>query len=175
MNTHSFPRAFLVVVILYHTMAELSVDRYTSKIGEDPPSVYEDVQPVSDVEHEDEEDSIASGDETAVKPWDEGGQSDCGYSDAVHDTLMSVGQSVHDVTGDSHQEVLGVQHLIGNWFQELSYAVRDIVRGENKTGMHEDATAALNTILTGGADDEKKENQGPETPESKGVVQSSDV
>jgi len=85
-----------------------------------------------------------------IKPWDEGGASHCGYSDAVHSTLMSVGATVHQVVGHPGEEISKVQHSIGNWFQELSYAARDIVRGENTADMHEDAADAVKTLMSGG-------------------------
>jgi hypothetical protein len=86
----------------------------------------------------------------AVKPWDEGGPSDCGYSDTVHATLMTVGQTVHTVMGAPGHSIAKVQTSIGNWFQELSYATRDIWRGETQ-----DAASAIKTVMTGGlAEDE---------------------
>jgi hypothetical protein len=49
-----------------------------------------------------------------------------------------------------------VQTTIGNWFQELSYAARDIVRGENTKEMHEDATTVVMTLINGGEPDPDK-------------------
>ena len=95
----------------------------------------------------DEEDEEEEDDE-AVKPWDEGGPSDCGYSVSVHDMLMSVGAKVHAVVGAPSQKVRTAQESIGNWFQELSYAARDILRGENTAEMHEDAADAMSTLFT---------------------------
>jgi hypothetical protein len=114
------------------------------------------------------EDKILSDDEeelddpTEVKPWDEGGSSHCGYHESIHDTLMSVGASVHRVVGDPDEEVRTSLGAIGNWFQEASYAVRDIIRGENSEEMKEDASQAFNTILSVGTtidEDDKKANQ----------------
>jgi hypothetical protein len=62
--------------------------------------------------------------------WDEGGPSQCGYAMGVHETLMSVGGSVHKVVGDPPASVDSSMKQIGNWFQEASYAVRDFVRGD---------------------------------------------
>ena len=62
--------------------------------------------------------------------WDEGGKSDCGYSDGVHDTLMALGESVYHVLGEPSQEMKRCMKGIGSYFMEISYAVRDIHRGE---------------------------------------------
>ncbi len=62
--------------------------------------------------------------------WDEGGRSDCGYSDSVHDTLMSIGGFLHGIFGEpspkTEQKMMG----IGSCFQDASYTVRDFQRGE---------------------------------------------
>lgn len=91
-----------------------------------------------------------------IKPWDEGGVSDCGYSTGVHDTLMSVGQSVHNIIGSPSESVKTGMGSVGNWFQEASYAVRDIVRGDNSKEFKEDASTAINdainTIMTAGSE-----------------------
>ena len=63
--------------------------------------------------------------------WDEGGASNCGYSDSVHGALMSAGKVVHSAVGDPSDQVRGSISYIGNWFQEASYAVRDLVRGNH--------------------------------------------
>lgn len=111
---------------------------------------------LSDEEGEEEED------EAAIKPWDEGGQSDCGYHDVVHSTLMSVGEKVHKVVGSPGKGISQVQHSIGNWFQELSYAARDIVRGENSEEMQQDAADAVSELMSGGKakDEENIEDHG---------------
>jgi hypothetical protein len=62
--------------------------------------------------------------------WDEGGKSDCGYSESVHDTLMALGQSVYYVLGEPSEEIKRCMKGIGSYFMEMSYAVRDIQRGE---------------------------------------------
>ena len=62
--------------------------------------------------------------------WDEGGKSDCGYSEGVHDTLMALGESVYYVLGEPSEEMKRCMKGIGSYFMEMSYAVRDIQRGE---------------------------------------------
>ena len=61
--------------------------------------------------------------------WDEGGRSDCGYSDGVHDTLMSIGERVYSVLGEPSELLRKRMKGIGSFFQEASYAVRDLKRG----------------------------------------------
>lgn len=74
---------------------------------------------------EDEDDEFAP-----PRRWDEGGRSDCGYSDSVHDTLMSIGGFLHGIFGEpspnTEQKMMG----IGSCFQDASYTVRDFQRGE---------------------------------------------
>jgi hypothetical protein len=100
----------------------------------------------------------------AVKPWDEGGPSDCGYSDTVHATLMTVGKTVHTVMGAPGDKISKVQMSIGNWFQELSYATRDIWRGETQ-----DAASAIKTVMTGGLAEEEDEHGGGATEDEVSV------
>lgn len=110
-------------------------------------------------ESDDDEKSVE-----AIKPWDEGGPSDCGYSDVVHNTLMSVGEKVHRLIGQPRNSSLSnVQVSVGNWFQELSYATRDILRGENTEEMHQDAVGVVNAVITGGKSLDE-EGDAPETP-----------
>lgn len=92
--------------------------------------------------------SQASEDPAQIKPWDEGGASDCGYSDTVHATLMTVGKGVHGIVGaPSSGPLVQMQTAIGNWFQELSYATRDIVRGD--AAVQEDAADAVRELMGG--------------------------
>ena len=104
-----------------------------------------------------DEEDLEEDDGVAIKPWDEGGPSDCGYGDTVHSTLMSVGATVQKVVGPPGKEISHVQQSIGNWFQELSYAARDIMRGENTADMHQDAADAVKTLMSGGKT--KNDNQ----------------
>ncbi|KAL3780886.1 hypothetical protein HJC23_009932 [Cyclotella cryptica] len=62
--------------------------------------------------------------------WDEGGKSDCGYSDSVHETLMSIGETIYSVLGEPSEEMRKRMKGIGSYFMEMSYAVRDIQRGD---------------------------------------------
>jgi len=61
--------------------------------------------------------------------WDEGGRSDCGYADTIHDTLMTLGGWVHRIFGEPSPKMSVHMEGIGNNFQEASYAVRDFSRG----------------------------------------------
>ena len=114
-----------------------------------------------DLDHEHEEDDDAKFDLYSDEAeWDEGGKSHCGYSEAVHATLMSVGESVHAVIGEPSPRVEKELKAVGNWFQEASYAARDLFRGpgdgEEANGMKEDAIDAVNTLFRGGSKDKKK-------------------
>ena len=64
--------------------------------------------------------------------WDEGGQSDCGYSETVHETLMSVGKCMYSLFGEPGDKLHGKMKGIGSYFQEASYAARDWKRGDLK-------------------------------------------
>jgi hypothetical protein len=100
--------------------------------------------------HPDDEVSIASGaSENQIRAWDEGGSSDCGYSESLHNMFMCVGGGVHSLVGAPSDSVHSMQKSIGNWFQELSYATRDILRGDGAEGMQEDAIKAVGTFVLG--------------------------
>lgn len=86
----------------------------------------EDVH-LSDDERDEHEDDV---DDEQFKGWDEGGKSDCGYRDSFHDTLMSIGASIHKVVGEPSEKIKKAMLGVGNWFQEASYAARDFKRGE---------------------------------------------
>ena len=62
--------------------------------------------------------------------WDEGGKSDCGYSDSVHETLMSIGETIYSVLGEPSEDIRKRMKGIGSYFMEMSYAVRDLQRGD---------------------------------------------
>lgn len=134
---------------------------YDENLGLDPTNSHDSHDDADDDEysHEDEH--------KGRKPWDEGGQSDCGYSDSVHGTLMHVGKSAHTVVGEPNERVGKVLHAIGQWFQEASYAVRDYWRGNDRDSMHEDASKAIKTMFSGGetsVKDEEKEAEEQEQP-----------
>ena len=129
-----------------------------------------------DEEHRDHDDQDAEDDAkfdlySEEAEWDEGGKSHCGYSEVVHSTLMSVGETVHNMVGDPSPRVEKELKAVGNWFQEASYAARDLLGGaqegdeERSSGMGEDAMDAVKTLLRGGSkegkDMEQDENKDP--------------
>jgi hypothetical protein len=120
--------------------------------------------PDDDAIHEDTEDDF--DEEEAHKPteWDEGGASHCGYSDMVHETLMKVGGSVHNVVGGPPHFLETRMHIVANWFQEMSYAVRDFMRGESK--MTEDLADVMNSVMQEDSQDEGDAHpaDAPQTP-----------
>ena len=107
-------------------------------------------------EDDEDDDDEALEEEAAPKEWDEGGKSHCGYSDQVHDTLMLIGESIHKVVGDPNETVHSAMKGIGSWFQEASYAARDVQRGKMNVG--EEAVAAIKSMVTGDADDDVNNN-----------------
>ena len=110
-------------------------------------------------DHMDEDDENENDDdehENEVKEWDEGGKSHCGYGDSVHDTLMSIGASIHKVVGEPNEGVQGTINSIGNWFQEASYAARDLQRG--KMDVAEETAAAMKSVVSNDEKDEEGDN-----------------
>ena len=87
--------------------------------------------------------------------WDEGGPSQCGYSEQIHGVLMSAGAAIHRVVGDPGEGMKVGMRRIGNFFQEASYAVRDVVRGD--ADVKDDARNAWKEMV--GA--HKGEGEGP--------------
>lgn len=71
-----------------------------------------------------------SVDEYNKDRWDEGGASDCGYSDSVHETLMSIGGFMHGIFGEPTEGLQRKMKGIGSYFQEAAYVARDLRRGE---------------------------------------------
>lgn len=102
---------------------------------------------LSDEERDEQEEE----DNVEFKGWDEGGKSDCGYRDSFHDTLMSIGASIHKVVGEPTEKVMKAMKGVGNWFQEASYAARDFKRGEMNIGEE-----------LKGDEDEEEEDEEPE-------------
>mmetsp|Transcript_62971 Transcript_62971/g.185986 ORF Transcript_62971/g.185986 Transcript_62971/m.185986 type:complete len:158 (-) Transcript_62971:255-728(-) len=113
--------------------------------GPEPTAVTDGERSDDDLQEDEEQEDVR---EVYLREtqWDEGGPSHCGYSDSVHDTIMSVGKAVHGVVGEPSEEVEdGPMHHVGNWFQEASYAVRDIVRGNHKE-VANDVGATMSTV-----------------------------
>ncbi|KAL3773570.1 hypothetical protein ACHAWO_003057 [Cyclotella atomus] len=90
--------------------------------------------------------------EDDVTRWDEGGRSDCGYGDGVHDALMSVGSAIHKVVGEPSETVVEAMNQIGNWFQEASYAARDLKQGN--MNVREETMQAVKSVVSGEDEDE---------------------
>jgi hypothetical protein len=103
---------------------------------------------------EDEELSRTPSLSTARSEWDEGGASQCGYSQIVHDTLMSIGHSVHRIIGDPPSVIEKEMKNVGGWFQEASYAVRDYTRGD--VDVKQETHDVVSTIISGGSAIEKE-------------------
>lgn len=85
------------------------------------------------------------------------GPSDCGYSDAVHNSFMAVGKSIHAIVGDPPQAVENPMTQAGDWFQEASVVVRDFVTG--KADIKEEASDMMSSIvkMTSGEEDDDDE------------------
>ena len=104
--------------------------------------------------------------EDDVTRWDEGGRSDCGYGDGVHDALMSVGSAIHKVVGEPSETVVEAMNQIGNWFQEASYAARDLKQGN--MNVREETMQAVKSVVSGGDEDEDDKMNPPAGPSSSG-------
>ena len=113
----------------------------------------------------DDDDISVDVDHEELKAWDEGGASDCGYSQGVHDTLMSIGGGVHNVVGDPTSQTKSAMGQVGNWFQEMSYAVRDIFRGKTQDmekdshGLFSETVNHVNQLMRGKKEDEAEEKK----------------
>ena len=99
--------------------------------------------------------------------WDEGGPSQCGYSEQIHGVLMSAGAAIHRVVGEPGEGMKVGMRRIGNFFQEASYAVRDVVRGD--ADVKDDARNAWKEMV--GA--HKGEGEGP-ADDDEGEVEEND-
>jgi hypothetical protein len=97
--------------------------------------------------------------EDDVTRWDEGGRSDCGYGDGVHDTLMSMGSAIHKVVGEPSESVVEAMNQIGNWFQEASYAARDLKQGN--MNVREETMQAVKSVVSGEEEDEEDKMNPP--------------
>lgn len=118
-----------------------------------------------DADADDEDDDARYDLYSEENEWDEGGKSHCGYSEMVHNTLMAVGKGVHNIVGEPSPRVEKELKAVGNWFQEASYAARDLLQGPNEgeasSGMQEDAWDAVKTLVRGGSKDKNDENADP--------------
>ena len=99
--------------------------------------------------------------EDDVTRWDEGGRSDCGYGDGVHDTLMSMGSAIHKVVGEPSETVVEAMNQIGNWFQEASYAARDLKQGNMNVG--QETMDAVKSVVSGDEEEEEDKMNPPAT------------
>ena len=108
---------------------------------------------------EDEDDLL----EDDVTRWDEGGRSDCGYGDGVHDALMSMGSAIHKIVGEPSEQVVQAMNQIGNWFQEASYAARDLKQGNMNVG--EETMQAVKSVVSGEPEDDEEKMNPPATAE----------
>ena len=129
------------------------------------PTVHSDEPVDADDDHHDDDhendDEDEEHEEEVVKEWDEGGKSHCGYGDSVHETLMSIGQSIHKVVGEPSETVQSAMQSVGNWFQEASYAARDLKRG--KMDMAEETAAAMKSVVAN--EDEEDKGEGDDVGE----------
>lgn len=100
-----------------------------------------------DIEYGEHIDAIDDAEDVADEPWDEGGRSDCGYSDGVHDTLMSIGEFVHSIFGEPSNDLKAHMRGIGSYFQEASYAARDLGRNRDNLSGAEETAAAMKSYL----------------------------
>ena len=108
-----------------------------------------------------DEDELLEDDD--VTRWDEGGRSDCGYGDGVHDALMSMGSAIHKVVGEPSEHVVQAMNQIGNWFQEASYAARDLKQGNMNVG--EETMDAVKSVVSGNPEDDEEKMNPPATAE----------
>ena len=125
-----------------------------SEQQQQPPSSA-DPQQVATTSAEDDDDLL----EEEVSRWDEGGRSDCGYGDGVHDTLMSMGSAIHKVVGEPSESVVQAMNQIGNWFQEASYAARDLKQGN--MNVREETMQAVKSVVTGEDNEGEEEKMNP--------------
>jgi hypothetical protein len=70
-----------------------------------------------------------------------------GYGDRVHNVLISIGSTIHKVVGEPSAAVVDAMNQIGNWFQEASYAARDLKQGN--MNMREETMQAVKLVVSG--------------------------
>eukprot|EP00579_Thalassiosira_antarctica_P000160 CAMPEP_0201866244 /NCGR_PEP_ID=MMETSP0902-20130614/892_1 /ASSEMBLY_ACC=CAM_ASM_000551 /TAXON_ID=420261 /ORGANISM="Thalassiosira antarctica, Strain CCMP982" /LENGTH=172 /DNA_ID=CAMNT_0048391173 /DNA_START=140 /DNA_END=658 /DNA_ORIENTATION=+ len=152
-------------------MAAVAPDQSAPMVGE--PTTEEErnapadeSEPIDgDEDHLDDDDDEEEN-EKVDKEWDEGGKSHCGYSDSVHDTLMSIGESINKVVGEPNDGVQNAMKGIGNWFQEASYAARDLQRG--KMDVAEETVAAIHSYVSGDEEDKEEDKETEEWEHGEG-------
>ncbi len=132
-------------------MAELSPQEQQQQELQQAPPSSADPQLVFSTSNEADDDDLLEDD---VTRWDEGGKSDCGYGDGVHDVLMSIGSTIHKVVGEPSAAVVDAMNQIGNWFQEASYAARDLKQGN--MNMREETMQAVKLVVSGEEEEEDK-------------------
>lgn len=112
-----------------------------------------------DGDHNDNSDDDASEDGHNVEStWDEGGPSDCGYNESVHKSFMAAGEAVHSLVGAPSEQTRKWQAQVSNWFQELSYTARDLLRGDTNE-LADDAQKAVNTLYYGEKEEDDDQHQ----------------
>lgn len=103
---------------------------------------------------EEEYDNILEDSADVPTGWDEGGKSHCGYPDSIHETLMSIGESMHSFFGEPNEDVQSKMRDVGNYFQEMSYAARDFQRGKlsvkEMTNVPDDDASSVDSAASDG-------------------------
>jgi hypothetical protein len=66
---------------------------------------------------------------------------------------MKIGESIHKIVGDPNDTVHSAMKGIGNWFQEASYAARDVKQG--KMDVAQETVQAIKSMVTRDEDDTK--------------------
>jgi len=127
--------------------ADTSVYSETTKSQKSGEAYHPDDEAIAEDDEDIDEEEVHRATE-----WDEGGASHCGYSEGVHETLMHVGGSVHGVVGDPPSGIEQKMNTVANWFQEMSYAIRDFWRGQSN--MSEDLQDVMNSVMESDSQDE---------------------
>ena len=70
---------------------------------------------------------------------------------------MKIGETIHKVVGEPNDRVYSAMKGIGNWFQEASYAARDVKQG--KMDVAEETVQAIKSMVSGD-DDDKRDGDG---------------
>eukprot|EP01083_Nonionella_stella_P056792 149360_1 len=70
---------------------------------------------------------------------------------------MSIGETIHKVVGDPNEGVQGAMQSIGNWFQEASYAARDLQSGNMDVAG--ETAAVMKSVVSGDEDDNQEDGE----------------